>query len=762
MKRFTPFIALLALVVMVGCSGDSPSAPPVPTVVPQAWSITSLTASNTAPFVDTVILLDATVTQNGSPAPNGTTVTFQASGGAFSNGETEASVLTSDGMASVAFLADASGSYVLRALVGGVSRQITVAYQDRSTTDALQLYGVDPRRGSYAGGEQVVIAGKGILAPVEVYFDLNGVAYEAIVAGVTESIPASEDGSVTVVTPAFTGANNTIQQAADVRMIVNAGTGSTESDTLPSAFVLLPGGGPQIFGVSPNSGRSSGGEVVNVLGQNFGSVASDLSVSFTDPAGVVRLATVISVAPDGSQIQVETPRFSTLPLTEDQPQDVTVSTVDGGTMLEDAFIVLADNPTPEIASISPTSGPLEGGTLVTIFGKGFQAPMQVFFGELTATDVNIFDDTSPANQDRITCVSPNYSQQNQVPPVAVDVRVVNMNTGSQSAYNSFVYGDNLYITGNAPQEGGIGDLVIIYGSGFIDPLQVFFGDEQMQVMSVSGTEIVVRIPDDLGVLCSASSASFKVVLLESGLEATGGNFTIRGNSPTVLGVTPIIIPESDLGTPSADIVINGQFFAPDVLVQVGNYVASSSTVTVESDTTIDVQNLPGIDELGITFNPTACTLPGGEPGVRQASTPVAVTVTNFPGTCADTLPGAIVIEPSSTVCTASPANVTTNPNGTWSFPATTALTCSIDQSITIANIGGEDATVLNPVLQGGAEFQYVSDNCPPSLVYGASCSYTVRFCPATAGAKQDVLNITYNSATEGAKLTPVTLNGNGL
>jgi len=219
MKRFTPFIALLALVVMVGCSGDSPSAKPVPTVVPEAWSITSLTASNTAPFVGTVILLDATVTKNGSAAPNGTSVAFETSGGAFSSGETEASVLTSSGMASVAFVAETAGPYVIRARVGGVSRQITVTYQDRATTDALQLYGIEPRRGSYAGGEQAVISGKGILAPVEVYFDLNGVAYEAIVAGVSESIPASADGSITVVTPAFTGANNTIQQAADVRVV---------------------------------------------------------------------------------------------------------------------------------------------------------------------------------------------------------------------------------------------------------------------------------------------------------------------------------------------------------------------------------------------------------------------------------------------------------------------------------------------------------------------------------------------------------------
>ncbi len=669
-------------------------------------------------------------------------------------------------MASAAFIADTAGPYVIRALVGGVSRQITVTYQDRSTTDALQLFSIDPRRGSYAGGDQVVITGKGILAPVEVYFDLNGVAYQAIVAGVTESIPASEDGFVTVVTPAFTGANNTIQQAADVRVVVNAGTGSSESDTLPSAFVLLPGGGPQIFGVSPNSGRSSGGEIVNVLGQNFGSVASDLSVSFTAPDGMVRLGSVLSVAPDGSQIQVETPRFSTLPLTEDQPQDVTVSTIDGGTSLEDAFIVLADNPTPEIASISPTSGPLEGGTLVTIFGKGFQAPMQVFFGDLTATDVNIFDDTSPANQDRITCVSPNYSQQGDTPPVAVPVRVVNMNTGSESVYSSFTYGDNLYITGNCPQEGGLGDLVIIYGSGFISPLQVLFGGDQMQVISVSGTEIVVRIPDDLGVSCSTTSGAFTVVLLESGLETSGGSFTIRGNTPQVLGVTPIIIPEADLGTPSADIVINGQFFAPDVLVQVGNYIAPSNDVTVESSSTIEVEDLPGIDELGITFNPTPCTV-GGVPGERAASTPIDVMVTNFPGTCSDTLTGAMVIEPSASACTPTPVEIETAPilGSTINFgnqvEDAAGTSCSGAQQVTITNVGGETATIFGVTLLQAANDFTGGDSCGATLAYNQQCDATIDFCPRSAGSKTGQLQISYTDST-GPHTETISLSGTGI
>ncbi len=571
MKRFIPYFALLVLVVTAGCAGDSPSAKPVPTVVPEAWNISSLSASSTGPFVDTVILVEATATRNGSPVPDDTLIRFDATGGAFTNGTTEASVLSENGAASVAFFADVAGTYVIRARLQSASREIAVQYQDRATTDALQLIGISPRRGSYAGGDQVVITGKGIQSPVEVYFDLDGFPYEAIVVGVTESVPLSAEGTITVITPAFTGTNTGIQQTADVRVNTNAGTGAQETDTLPDAFVLLPGGGPAIFGVVPSSGRSSGGEVVNVLGQGFGSVASDLSVSFTDPNGAVRLGTVIAVSPDGSQIQVETPLFSTIPLTTDQPQDVTVATINGVVALEDAFIVLADNPQPEITGFSPIAGPLDGGTLVTIFGHGFQIPLQVTFGVLTALDVNVFNDTTPADQDRITCVTPDYSQQDVVPPAAVPVVVTNLTSGlSSSADTEFTYGDVLFISGNQPSEGGLGDLVIIYGSGFEDPLQVFLAGEQMEVVSISGTELVVRIPDDLATQCGGTSGPFRVVLLESNLDTEGGSFTILGNSPTVLSVSPIIFQEADLGLPGADITITGQDFADEVLVTGGN------------------------------------------------------------------------------------------------------------------------------------------------------------------------------------------------
>jgi choice-of-anchor B domain-containing protein len=51
-------------------------------------------------------------------------------------------------------------------------------------------------------------------------------------------------------------------------------------------------------------------------------------------------------------------------------------------------------PTVSIASISPATGPIEGGNLVTITGAGFQAGTTVFFGAIQASAVNVTSSTS--------------------------------------------------------------------------------------------------------------------------------------------------------------------------------------------------------------------------------------------------------------------------------------------------------------------------------------------------------------------------------
>ena len=111
---------------------------------------------------------------------------------------------------------------------------------------------------------------------------------------------------------------------------------------------------------------------------------------------------------------------------------------------------------------------------MTIFGHGFQVPAQVTFGGLEAIGVEVNDDQTLADQDTIVCVTPDYSQQGASHPVAVDVIVRNVLSGKVSAAGTYTYGDNLYISDNTPVEGWPGTNVIIYGSGFEDPLTVDF------------------------------------------------------------------------------------------------------------------------------------------------------------------------------------------------------------------------------------------------------------------------------------------------
>ncbi len=168
MKSFISCLILCSLVVLAGCSGDS-SSPSSPTPPPggDVWLITALTPSDSSPLVGTTILITATVTLNGAAAPDGTGVEFTANGGEFTNGGTSATVLTSDGQATISFSAYNAGPYAVEARVKTVRRQTQIAYRNADVTGAFQMWSINPAEGSYFGGETVVITGKGISPPVD-------------------------------------------------------------------------------------------------------------------------------------------------------------------------------------------------------------------------------------------------------------------------------------------------------------------------------------------------------------------------------------------------------------------------------------------------------------------------------------------------------------------------------------------------------------------------------------------------------------------
>ncbi|HEU4889042.1 MAG TPA: hypothetical protein VFV49_14250, partial [Thermoanaerobaculia bacterium] len=94
MRQQKSWMALLALVFLfASCKGESPTAPPTGGGTggggtPTTGTTVTLTASNANPVVDSVVIITASVTINGQPAPDGTAVEFAATGGSFSATET--------------------------------------------------------------------------------------------------------------------------------------------------------------------------------------------------------------------------------------------------------------------------------------------------------------------------------------------------------------------------------------------------------------------------------------------------------------------------------------------------------------------------------------------------------------------------------------------------------------------------------------------------------------------------------------------------
>lgn len=663
----------------------------------------------------------------------------------------------------------------------GTSGAQTASAPEAFTYLALQSLEVyqpfDPLSGSYEGGDTILIHGRGIQAPAEVRFVLGSNEFLGLHVSVTESNPLSAEGVIAVETPFIpvnlrlrdTQDQNVVVAApVDVKVTIAANTADAQTELVPSAFTFTPGssavGGvaypaPMIYLVNPNHGSPGGGEQITIIGNGFRGEEYDSGgnvigtpiavdrVTFTLPDSRVLTGIVQTVSTDGTQIVVMTPPFSTVPITAQQLVDVSVvslRTDDLGQQvsatLNSGFVLIPDQPTPEITAIAPTGGPIDGGTEVTIFGHGFQTPAQVTFGTLEAVNVEVTDDQSVADQDRIVCVTPDYSQQGVQPPTAVNVQVRNVLSGKTSNTLSYTYGDNLYISSNAPVEGGPGDSVIIYGSGFKAPLHLDFvpgakkkvlaGEIRLEVLSVSGTEILARFPLDSPVACENVAGRFRITLVESSEVIEGGLFTYLGSTPHIYSVVPIFVQETSGGdgVSPTDITINGDFFNSDLIVEIEGYRMPNSAVNVVNSTQIDVSNIPAPNDFDIKWDQTPCLTDAGLQGIRRTSTPVNVTVTNLPGECSVTLAGGLVYEPEQPVeCIVSPLMTVTEPT----FAATEAGSCSAPQPLVIFNGGGGSLDIASMTLQG--PFQYGAAPVFPLTVapFSSDSSVTIQYCPVT-------------------------------
>jgi hypothetical protein len=510
---------------------------------------------------------------------------------------------------------------------------------------------------------------------------------------------------------------------------------------------------PTITSVSPPIGKPQGGETIRINGTNF---IGPLRVLF-DVGAAVPVEAVITNS-GTTFIDVLTPAVN-LGAGQQLVADIIVVTKVGTGTEErvvgnDVFTFRNVSLTPVIHSLSPTSGPINGGTRVTIFGEGFQAPVQVFFGSAEAQVVN-------TDFSQIIVIAPDgrSTNPNGAGPVLgfVDVRVVNINSNTRgSSPQQFRYVAKMQITAISPLVGPAvgGTDVTIDGIGFDQPLQVLFGTSppiEAQVIRVAGTQIVVRTPS-LPNACNGGSGAVTVVNIDNGDSASSANIF------TFIPITPQILSASSpvtAGTTLVALVANpgvGALGTATIRFDLGRGGGTPFTIipspsTISSGTTSQSFNV-AVPLTGITFPTVACTVggPAGPPGTQPGPVDVPLTFRNLTTGCTDTV--TVTIAPANPVCVQAPPVAAVTAPATGCGTATAPVSGSAPITITFKNnaaVGAQTLVVTGSAPTGANAAQFSSPT-PPSqnIAPQASASFTITFtAPGAPGVS--TANVTFTT-----------------
>lgn len=513
-----------------------------------------------------------------------------------------------------------------------------------------------------------------------------------------------------------------------------------------------PNSSPTITSLSPAIGPPTGGQRVQIIGKNF---KEPVRVLF-DTGGPLPVEAFV-VSRSDTVIEVFTPSVD-LGAGQQFVSDVIVITQAGTASeqraeLEDAFTFRNEQLTPRVSTVSPVSGPVTGGTRITIFGDGFQAPVQVLFGAAEARiiapiEFNQIIVESPAARDTSDSGSGTVTG-----PVPITVRNINSQT-STVLDPGFHYVAAIDITSFRPTSGPAtgGTDVTIDGIGFVAGADVTIAGVRATVLGITGTRILARTAA-LPSACAGASGGIRVTNTVNGdfeefLEET---FTYVPVIPLITSVTSDV-PGQDITVVVRDPGI-GALGSADIRFSLNNrtLIPSPDRITVGTGSQPFTVVLP---LTGFTFPSEACTTGGGLAGTLNGPLELPLTFNNLSTGCNATTT-VTILPPTPNPCLSTPQpSVTTPAGGSCATPAVASVTgvgfpSTTTSPIVISN--GTEAQPLNitsVAISGSnaSEFR-ISPTSASNIAAGGSAAFTLTFDPTTAGVKDAVVTFQTNSTS---------------
>lgn len=506
-RRF-PFrrasVSLTALWVLAGlwllaCDSGNPVVPSTPKAPGSGDGFNINLRSDPAELVagsgvPGTLTADVRRSSDNEPVAEGTLVTLSTDLGNFGvNGSGEiqtTTVVVEGGVAITAlFPADTLGTATVLAQVGSSVAEVAVPFVE-STPGPFFVTAVQPGSGRAQGGDEVRLVGGGFRQPLTVAFG-NRQAEVLRVSGqsMTVRTPASE-------MPISPGAS----LAVDVVITRDLDT-EPQMATLSGGFVYTGGGSVFLTEVVPNTGGAVGGERVSVFGGGF---QTPLQVDFGGQAGID------PVLVTGGEIRVTIPTPA-MPVLTGQSATVDVQVRSGLDQPTPGVAVLAGGYTyvgdegVQVVSLNPPQGDFEGGTTVTVNGRGFSSPVAVELAGVRQSDETFLSET----QITFTTVGTGVDMcpaSGQLPQVGV--RVTNISSGEVGeAQLTFTYQVPVpKIDRVAPSVGPqLGNTTVsLEGEAFDAPNRVVFvvGMDEFAAAVQSSSDTLVRVtlpslPDSL-------------------------------------------------------------------------------------------------------------------------------------------------------------------------------------------------------------------------------------------------------------------------